>query len=220
MDKDVLRRLVGIDGDTVGRICDRVVADELDPGRLDGLYDIGVDEISWKKHHNYLLGRQPRHEQGRVGRGRQEHQDPRRVLRRARNRPQRPDPGRVDGHGPRVPQVGADGRARPAGDHLFDPFHVVKLGTDALDAVRRDIWQQLRRLHDPDISKKFTGARWALMKDPEDLTTRQAVTLTAIKRHGGDLWRAYQPDQPALGRGALCRGSSGRGRRGSRASRS
>jgi transposase len=30
------------------------MADELDPGRLDDLYDIGVDEISWKKHHNYL----------------------------------------------------------------------------------------------------------------------------------------------------------------------
>ena len=52
MDQDALRRLVAIDWDTVGRICDRVVADELDPGRLDNLYDIGVDEISWKKHHN------------------------------------------------------------------------------------------------------------------------------------------------------------------------
>jgi transposase len=28
--------------------------DELDPGRLDDFYDLGVDEISWKKHHNYL----------------------------------------------------------------------------------------------------------------------------------------------------------------------
>jgi hypothetical protein len=54
MDKDALRRLVGIDWDTVGRICDRVVADELDPGRLNELFDLGVDEISWKKHHNYL----------------------------------------------------------------------------------------------------------------------------------------------------------------------
>jgi transposase len=54
MDKDALRRLASVDWDTVGRICGRVVADELDPGRLDDLYDIGVDEISWKKHHNYL----------------------------------------------------------------------------------------------------------------------------------------------------------------------
>ena len=46
MDKDALRRLVGIDWGTVGRICDRVVADELDPGRLDGLFNMGVDEVS------------------------------------------------------------------------------------------------------------------------------------------------------------------------------
>ncbi len=30
------------------------MADELDPHRLDGLFEIGVDEISWREHHNYL----------------------------------------------------------------------------------------------------------------------------------------------------------------------
>ncbi|MBW3577998.1 MAG: hypothetical protein KY462_09745 [Actinobacteria bacterium] len=54
MDKDAVRRLVRIDWNTVGRICDRVVADELDPGRLDGLFHMGVDEVSWKRHHNYM----------------------------------------------------------------------------------------------------------------------------------------------------------------------
>lgn len=35
-----------------------MVGDVLDPDRLSGLVDIGVDEISWKKPHNYLtLGR-------------------------------------------------------------------------------------------------------------------------------------------------------------------
>lgn len=68
MDKTAVRRLVEVDWATVGRICERVVADELDPGRLDGLFDIGVDEISWRKHHNYLLaGGQPPDRQGRVG---------------------------------------------------------------------------------------------------------------------------------------------------------
>jgi transposase len=38
----------------VGRACERVVATELDPPRLDGLFRIGVDEISWRKHHKYL----------------------------------------------------------------------------------------------------------------------------------------------------------------------
>ncbi len=58
--------------------------------------------------------------------------------------------------------------------------------------VRRDLWQQLRRLPDPDFAKKFKGARWALLKNPEDLTDRQAQTLAAIRRNGGALWRAYQ----------------------------
>jgi transposase len=31
-----------------------VVATELDPGRLDELFRIGVDEISWRRHHRYL----------------------------------------------------------------------------------------------------------------------------------------------------------------------
>jgi transposase len=53
-DKTAITRLVRVTWRTVGRIIERVVADELDPGRLDGLFEIGVDEISWRKHHNYL----------------------------------------------------------------------------------------------------------------------------------------------------------------------
>jgi hypothetical protein len=36
-DKSTVKRLVPIDWDTVGRIVARVCADELDPGRLQGL---------------------------------------------------------------------------------------------------------------------------------------------------------------------------------------
>jgi hypothetical protein len=39
---------------TVGKVVQRVVADELDLGRLDDLYRIGVDEVSYCKHHHYL----------------------------------------------------------------------------------------------------------------------------------------------------------------------
>jgi len=35
-------------------MCERVSADVLDPERLSGLMNIGVDEISWRKHHRYL----------------------------------------------------------------------------------------------------------------------------------------------------------------------
>ena len=54
MDKTALRRLVRIDWDTTGRIIERVIETGLDPKRLDDLFVIGVDEVSWRKGHSYL----------------------------------------------------------------------------------------------------------------------------------------------------------------------
>lgn len=53
-DKSAITRMLRVDWDTVGRIIERVTADELDPDRLSALYDIGIDEVSWKRQHNYL----------------------------------------------------------------------------------------------------------------------------------------------------------------------
>jgi transposase len=53
-DKTTIKRMLRIDWGTVGRIIKRVCADELDPDRLEHLYDIGIDEVSWKRQHNYL----------------------------------------------------------------------------------------------------------------------------------------------------------------------
>jgi transposase len=53
-DKSAICRMLRVDWDTVGRIVERVCVDELDPARLQELYDIGVDEVSWKRQHNYL----------------------------------------------------------------------------------------------------------------------------------------------------------------------
>ena len=73
-----------------------------------------------------------------------------------------------------------------------NPFHVIKLVTDALDSVRRQVWQSARRYPDKAIAKKYKGARWALLKNPQDLTDDQGDTLKALRRNGGALWRAYQ----------------------------
>lgn len=90
MDKTALCALVSIDWDTVGRICDRVVADELDPGRLDDQPKQSITLISSRHPEAPQLpdaGRRPRRRHGRVGRRGQGHQDPGRVLRRARRSP-------------------------------------------------------------------------------------------------------------------------------------
>jgi len=72
----------------------------------------------------------------------------------------------------------------------FDPYHVVALGTKALDTVRREHWQTLRRT-DPTAARRFKGARWALLKRPDHLTDEQAATLRRFRRAGGAIWRAY-----------------------------
>ena len=69
---------------------------------------------------------------------------------------------------------------------------MVKLATDALDAVRRQVWQSARKLRDKSVAKRFKGARWVLLKNPIDLTADQHGTLRGLKRFGGVLWRAYQ----------------------------
>ncbi|MBS9376456.1 transposase [Rhodococcus sp. B50] len=80
----------------------------------------------------------------------------------------------------------------PQATICFDPFHVVKLATAALDDVRRRQWQLARTLSDKQIAKTYKGARWALLKNPDNLTATQQSTLDSLKRHGGALMRAYE----------------------------
>jgi transposase len=176
---------------TVGAICERVCVDALDPDRLSRLVDIGVDEISWRKHHRYLTLVSD-HDTGKIIWGK---------------------PGKdtatlaaffdelPDGAAERIEAVSMDmgpAYAKAVRTHApeavicFDPFHVVQLATDALEALRRQVWQAARKLPNKRIAKKFNGARWALLKNPDTLTEDQAATLAEIKRSGGILWRAYQ----------------------------
>ena len=53
-DKSTVATFARVAWRTVGAMCERVAGDVLDPERLEGLVDIGVDEISWRKHHRYL----------------------------------------------------------------------------------------------------------------------------------------------------------------------
>src|SRR6266571_4209537 len=52
----------------------------------------------------------------------------------------------------------------------IDPFHAVKLVTDALDTVRRAVWQQMRAT-DPTAAHKFKGARWRCSNAPTTAPT-------------------------------------------------
>jgi transposase len=192
MDKTATCRLVRIDWDTVGRIITRVMDDGLDPDRLESLFDIGVDEVSWRKRHNYITLVSDHHR--------------RRMVWGHEGRDTATLDGFFDELGPerakRIQAVSMDmsaGYAKsvakpghaPTAVICYDPFHVVALATKALDQVRREVWNDLRRLPDQTAAKRFRGARWCLLKNPADLSDDQAATLRKIRNRGGALWRAY-----------------------------
>lgn len=192
MDKTALARLVRIDWDTTGRIIERVVATELDPDRLDRLFVAGVDEVSWRKGHSYLT-LVSNHQSGKFIWGAPGKDtatldtffDELGEERSAAITALSMDMGAAFEKSARKP-----GHATKA-VICFDPFHVVQAATQALEKVRRAVWQDLRRLPDKDAARRFKGARWALLKNPTDLSEDQASTLRKLKRRGGDLWRAY-----------------------------
>lgn len=192
-DKSAICSLVRIAWRTVGRICKRIVADDLDPDRLNGLFDIGVDEISWRKHHRYLT-LVADHRRGKVvwGAAGRDAATLDKFFDELGSKRSRAIRAVSMDMGPAFAKsVREEGHA-PQATICIDPFHVVALGTKALDEIRREIWQAWRALPDPAYAKKFKGARWALLKNPEDLTDTQAATLQGIRRNGGAAWRAYQ----------------------------
>ena len=79
----------------------------------------------------------------------------------------------------------------PQATIVIDNYHVVQLATKALDEVRREHWNELRRAGNGDAAKAFKDARWSLLKNPEDLTDQQAATLAAFHTAGGKVPRAW-----------------------------
>ena len=73
----------------------------------------------------------------------------------------------------------------PQATIVIDNYHVVALATKALDEVRREHWNELRSAGESEPAKAFKDARWSLLKNPQDLTDRQAATLAAFHAAGG-----------------------------------
>jgi transposase len=189
--KSAVRDLLRIAWRTVGSIVTRVVADaEASTDRFKGLRRIGIDEISYKRGHRYLTVIVD-HESG--------------VLLWAH-------PGRdaktlekfFDALGQercaQITLVSADAAewiATVVADRCtnaelcLDPFHIVSWATKALDEVRRQVWNAARMGGQKTLARDLKGARFALWKNPQDLTVRQAATLAGIAKTNAPLYRAY-----------------------------
>jgi transposase len=189
-DKTTVKRLVRIDWDTVGRIISRVTADELDPDRLENLFEIGIDEVSWRKQHRYLT-LVADHIRGQIVWG-HEGRDAATADRFFN------EIGKSRSHAIEVISLDmGPGYAKSAREHApqailaIDPYHVVALANRALDEVRREYWNELRQAGDTTTARRFKDARWSLLKAPANLTDKQARTLRRLRNAGGEVWRAY-----------------------------
>jgi transposase len=188
MAKSQVQALLRIAWDTVGRIITRVVADHLDERRLEGLIQIGVDEISYRRGHRYLTNVAD-HEtggiiwsaSGRTGRTLQEFFE---LL------GDRKDSIRAVSIDMSETYAGAVRRWLPEAEIAFDPFHVIALAGEAVDQVRRE------RTHAMGHYVKVGGtwikhARWALLRGAETLNHHQRLALAQIQATNQPLYRAY-----------------------------
>jgi transposase len=188
---------------TVGSIVTRVNADiDATVDRLDGLRRIGIDEISYKRGHRYLIVVVD-HDTGRLvwaGPGRTEAAlnvffdelgDERSAL---------------------LTHVSADmadwiaravARRAPNAVRCADAFHVVAWAIDALDIERRRSWNAAtgrtrtvpgsgdRKPRSFGAAQRSKRARYALWKNPDQVTEHQQAELDWIAKTDPRLWRAY-----------------------------
>jgi transposase len=196
--KVAIAELMRVAWRTVGSILTRVWVDlEKRHDRFAGLRRIGIDEISYKRHHRYLTVVVD-HDSGRL-------------VWAAPGRDRATLDLFFDALGAdrssQITHVSADGAdwiAAVVGNRCVnavrcaDPFHIVKWATEALDEVRREAWNAARGAVGRRLAGRSTGhakalkhARFALWKNPENLTSRQQAKLAWIAKTSPRLHRAY-----------------------------
>ncbi len=191
MSQTKVTRLMRIAWETVGNILQRVVADRLDRGRLDGLQFIGVDEVSYGADHKFLTCVAD-HDQaaivwaaeGRNAASLQAFFDGLTSEQKASIRAVSIDMS-----------AGYEKAIRsehgvPHAQVCFDPFHVCQLGSKAVDQVRRDEYNQHGRSASGE-GQWIKGTRYSLLKDTANQTAGQLLKLAEVVLANKRMYRAF-----------------------------
>lgn len=186
-DKTTISTLMRCSWATVDGIVQRVVAEEIDDSRLDGLVNIGVDEISYKRGHVYLTIVAD-HDTGRVvwvAKGR--NQAALDSFFGALGEQRCAD---IKAISMDMATVWRDPVARwiPQADVCFDPFHIIKWANEALDAVYKDTPATIGT---GSVDRLWRTTRYALRAGAERLEPNHHTILNRLRRHRYGLWRAW-----------------------------
>jgi transposase len=180
----------GISWRAVNNVCVRLATEAL--GRvdlLDGLAPVAIDEVKYKKGHRYLTvvcdqmtGRVDWAAEGRskatVGAFFDSLGDRAELLEF------------VTADGATWITDGVSERA-PEAIGCINTFHVIGWATGALDEVRRQEWNKLRRAGRAKAAKEFKGLRF-LLRRWEHLTMGQRETIWALEGANRRTFRAFQ----------------------------
>jgi transposase len=185
-DKTTVCKLMRIAWRTVGEIIKRVVARHGLEDPLEELTDIGVDELSYRRHHEYVTVVVDHDSGGVVWAHKGKNADTLRAFFDELG-PERCDELQmvtIDMSGAYIKAVK---EAAPEAQIVFDRFHVQRLAHDALDQVRRDEVRQA----DQAEKRELKGTRFALQKNPWNLSKLESNKLADLQRQNKRLYRAY-----------------------------
>jgi transposase len=172
---------------TVGAIVKRVV-DRLRPGdRLDGLVDIGIDELSYRRHHEYITVVVDHRRRRVVWAAEGKNADTVRAFFAALG-PERAAKLLSVSMDMSSAYIEAVTEGAPQTRIVFDRFHLQRLAHDALDEVRRE---QVRALKGTDEGRAIKKTRWALHKNPWNLNAVESDKIADVQRANRPLFRAY-----------------------------
>ena len=186
MNKTAVKTLLHIAWSTVGNIIERVVARKLDRTRLERLYRIGIDEVSYRKGHKYLpvVADHATGDPVWIGEGRSQ-ATVGAFFDEVGERAKQLEAVSMDMCAPYILETKA--RA-PQAEIAFDSFHVVKLASEAVHDVRRTEARERKGSAEAAVLK---GSRWVLLKAPENLRDEERVHLSAVAGLNARVYRAY-----------------------------
>ena len=206
-----------IDWKTVGRLVE-LVWDDLEPDpkkRYDGLVNIGIDETSYRKGHKYVTT-VVNHGTNTVvwaheGYGKEVVE----LFFNELTEEQRASIRLVSGDGARY-ITDAVAKFCPNATRCLDPFHVVEWANDALGSIRIDAWRRARAAivemeralkasanpgdktekerikQAKKAAEELKGSKYALGKNPENLTPKQAERLALVQAEDPQLRRGHE----------------------------